>query len=207
MDFPTHEQHHQPQRFVEAPPLHDARVRHCEVRDDAMGRPAAGVSRHDESLPGLERAHKGFIRILDGGRRAVWYLGLLVGISLATPAYSAPTYTGGPFNFCLPTSDDYDWADCVNYDFQVMNSSWTDLGNSVLQVGVDTETLRTDLTAEAAARAAADAGKVDKNSPDQVNLSTVTDALALKADLFTGISSSCAAGYFMSSGTWRSEEH
>lgn len=35
-----------------------------------------------------------------------------------------------------------------------------------------------------------------------VDLSTVTSALAGKANTFTGISSSCAAGFYLSTGTW-----
>lgn len=44
--------------------------------------------------------------------------------------------------------------------------------------------------------------KVDRNAPDQINLSTVTTALAGKQGSFVGITSSCAAGFYLSSGTW-----
>lgn len=69
---------------------------------------------------------------------------------LAAPARAfTGTYTGSPFNFCLPTDDSFDWGECYNFNWTVINSSFTSMVTS-------TTSLRTDLTAETAARVAAD---------------------------------------------------
>lgn len=126
------------------------------------------------------------------GRRglgALVLVGLLASRSIAYTVHLNTTYTGSPFNFCLPGSDSYDYQECWDFNWSVINSSYTAMqavitanDSIIAQVGVDTKALNVAISAETASRIATDALKVDKNAPDQVNLSTVTTALSLKVD-------------------------
>jgi hypothetical protein len=58
---------------------------------------------------------------------------------------SAATYTGAPLNICRPDEDEYDWYACADFNWQVLNSSFSSIVGSTasLQSQIDALSLST----------------------------------------------------------------
>lgn len=56
-------------------------------------------------------------------------LGLLLSPSPAKAVFDG-TYTGAPFNFCLPSADSYGWDECWDFNWTVINSSFSTIFTS-----------------------------------------------------------------------------
>lgn len=162
-----------------------------------------GLSSEHRAVPHRSAAQRlaGYCRRGLGALLVVGLLGARAVAQTPANAHSSTTYTGSPFNFCLPGYDSYDYQECWDYNWAVLNSSYSSIATINPALGASTQALAVNISTETAARIAADALKVDKNAPDQINLSTVTAALALKQDAFTGVSSTCASGYYWEGGT------
>ena len=92
-----------------------------------------GVPHHDGAVPHRQHPRESGLR---GLRIALLVLGLLGGLGRPSVAqqHSETQYTGAPFNFCLPGYDSYDYQDCWDFNWEVINSSFTKFDSSMTYV-------------------------------------------------------------------------
>lgn len=157
--------------------LRGRRLRQGQLRDFSVWRASAGLARWVGSLLRRDSGHQSqLLRYLVCGLAGCW----LLGGSLAQ-AFSG-TGTGSPLNLQLPTSDSYDWADQVNWNFTTINSSFTTITSSFSSVGASTAAIYSALqstggalTAEIARATAAEALKVAKTGDTMTGRLNGTD--------------------------------
>ena len=103
-------------------------------------------------IPHLYRSGRSkLLRCLVVGLAGCW---LLVG-GLSAHALDG-TNTGAPFGLCLPSNDSFDWGDCYNSNFTVLNTSFTTSSTLLDALGVSTAAIAVTVTASSNARIAAD---------------------------------------------------